>query len=196
MILRSLLIFNRWPDIFLRKPCSAFNLRSIFLVATIAFLLILFICMIYDLRYWEVPASLTIVPLFLAAIYALFHFRWILVVFVILLILISDLKIRKRRMVFAVVILAISSFLDPRSILELLSIFSFWSFWEVGAMGGADTKLIITTLLFTGNSLVVLPIVLVGGIQGLVAVIRKETSIPYLVALFCGTLIFTLVSKI
>jgi hypothetical protein len=146
--------------------------------------------MIYDLRYREVPASLTLIPLLLAAIYALIYFRWILVAFVILLILISDFKIQSGRLFLAIVLLAISSFIDPGSMLELFSIFSFWSFWEVGAMGGADAKLMMTILLILGNPLVILPVAIIGGLQGLVALIRKEKSIPYLVAIFFGTFIF------
>ena len=148
--------------------------------------------MIYDLRFREVPVILTFMPLLFAAIYALINYHWILVVLVILLIFISDLKIRARRLAYAIAILTILSVCNPHSILELLSIFTIWSLWDAGVMGGADAKLMMTILLILGNPLVILPIAIIGGMQGLVALIRKEKSIPYLVAIFFGTFIFAM----
>ena len=59
--------------------------------------------------------------------------------------------------------------------------------WEVGATGGADAKIILTLVLLSGDGLVFLPIVLVGGIQGLVGLLRHHKTIPYTVAITLGT---------
>ena len=69
----------------------------------------------------------------------------------------------------------------------MLVIFAVWALWEIGATGGADAKIIIALVLFFADGLLFIPIVLVGGVQGLAALIARRKTIPYTVAITLGT---------
>ena len=69
----------------------------------------------------------------------------------------------------------------------MLVIFAVWALWEIGATGGADAKIIIALVLLFANGLLFIPIVLVGGVQGLTALIARRKTIPYTVAITLGT---------
>ena len=69
----------------------------------------------------------------------------------------------------------------------MLVIFAVWALWEIGATGGADAKIIIALVLLFANGLLFIPIVLVGGVQGLVGLIARRKTIPYTVAITLGT---------
>ena len=68
-----------------------------------------------------------------------------------------------------------------------LVIFAVWALWETGATGGADAKIIIALVLLFADGLLFIPIVLVGGLQGLAALIARRKTIPYTVAITLGT---------
>jgi Flp pilus assembly protein protease CpaA len=146
-------------------------------------------CVIFDLRSRRVPALLTIQPLVLAALWRLFQGGWLAVILVVVLILISDLPWPKWRIPLAclVTILLLSISTPSQTIYTLLVIFAAWALWELGATGGADAKLIISLVLLFGNGLLFIPIVLVGGFQGLVGLIARKKTIPYTVAIALGT---------
>ena len=57
-------------------------------------------------------------------------------------------------------------------------------------MGGEDAKIIITLVLLFANGQIFIPIVLVGGFQGLVALIARRKTIPFTVAIALGTAIW------
>jgi hypothetical protein len=59
-------------------------------------------------------------------------------------------------------------------------------------MGGADMKLMIAATLAFGSPAVLIPITILGGLQGVVASLRKQTSVPYVLSIFLRTLIYTL----
>ena len=48
-------------------------------------------------------------------------------------------------------------------------------------------KIIITLVLLFGNGLVFLPIIFVGGIQGLLGLSTRQKTIPYTVSITLGT---------
>jgi len=146
------------------------------------------VCVIFDLRSRQVPAFLTVIPLILAAIWRLSQGGWQLVVLVALLVLISDLPQAKWRIPIAcaVTILSLSIAGSPGIVYAMLVVFAVWALWEIGASGGADAKIIITLVLFFSNGLLFIPIVLVGGIQGLVGLIPRRKTIPYTVAIALG----------
>ena len=73
-----------------------------------------------------------------------------------------------------------------RAIFAQLAIFAAWALWELGATGGADAKIIITLVLLFGNGLVFLPIIFVGGIQGLLGLSTHQKTIPYTVSITLG----------
>ena len=146
-------------------------------------------CMVFDLRSRQVPALLTIPPLVLSALWRLFQDGWSVVILVVALILISDFPWPKWRITLAclVTVLVLSIPGTSESIYALLVIFAAWALWEIGATGGADAKLIISLVLLFGNGLLFIPIILVGGIQGLLGFIAQKKTIPYTVAITLGT---------
>jgi hypothetical protein len=53
-------------------------------------------------------------------------------------------------------------------------------------------KLLIAATLVFGNPIVLIPIAVSGGIQGVIASLQKKRDIPFVVSIFCGTLLFVL----
>jgi Flp pilus assembly protein protease CpaA len=150
------------------------------------------ICVVFDLRLRQVPAFLTVIPLILAALWQLFQGGWQLDLLALLLILVSDLPQANWRILLAcaVTILALSLSSSPGTVYALLVVFAVWALWEIGAMGGADSKIIIALVLFFANGLLFIPIVFVGGIQGLVGLITRRKTIPYTVAITFGMVVW------
>ena len=146
-------------------------------------------CVGYDLHSRQVPALLTLPPLILAAFWRLFHGCWQIVLLVAALILISDLPKAKWRIPLACLaaLLSLSSTQSSGSIYAMLVIFAVWILWESGATWGADAKIIITLVLLFADGLLFIPIVLVGGIQGLFGLIARRKTIPFTVAITLGT---------
>ena len=146
-------------------------------------------CVYFDLRSRQVPMLLTVIPLLLAAVWRLFQGDWQLVLLTVVLTLLSDLSWAKWRIPLgccaAVVGLSIAG--SPDEVYAMLVIFAVWALWEIGATGGADAKIIIALVLLFANGLLFIPIVLVGGVQGLGALIAKRKTIPYTVAIILGT---------
>ena len=147
------------------------------------------ICVAFDLHSRQVPTVLTITPLVLSAIWRLFQGGWPLVLLVVALILISDFPRPKWRIPLACLagLLALSFHVIPENIYAILVVFAAWALWEIGASGGADAKLIISLVLLFGNGLLFIPIVLAGGVQGLIGMIGRKKTIPYTVAITLGT---------
>ena len=166
-------------------PLSITTTQIIILVLLLAWL---GACVVFDLRSRQVPALLTIPPLIIAALWRSFHGGWPVVVLVAVLILFSDLPWPKWHIPLACLatILALSIPGTSESIYALLVIFAAWALWEIGATGGADAKLIISLVLLFGNGLLFIPIVIVGGIQGMVGLIARKKTIPYTVAIALG----------
>ena len=146
-------------------------------------------CVHYDLRSRQVPVLLTVIPLALAAAWRLSQGDWQMVLLVIVLILISDFPKAQWRIPFAclgiILIVAFSGSSIPPS--AFLAISAVWMAWETGATGGADAKIIITLVLIFANGWLFVPIILVGGLQGLIALVSKQKTIPYTVAISLGT---------
>ena len=146
-------------------------------------------CVNYDLRSRQVPTLLTVIPLILAAAWRLFQGGWQLVLLTVALILVSDLPQSKWRIPLgccaASAGLSIAG--SPDVVYAMLVIFAVWALWEIGATGGADAKIIIALVLLFADGLLFIPIVLVGGFQGLAALIVRRKTIPYTVAITLGT---------
>lgn len=148
--------------------------------------------MVYDLRYRELPPKLTLIPLILAGIYALCQGAWIATGFMVALILIADLEPLQRRLLFAGVIGVYAAIIDPAAFVQILILLTIWLLWDIGAMGGADAKLLMVIGLTIQQPAVFVFIALVGGIQGLVALMLHRKEIPFIVAIFAGTTFFAL----
>jgi hypothetical protein len=148
--------------------------------------------MIYDLRVHEVPMPLTVGGLVGAGVYALFHGLWSPVLLTIALTLLSDLNPRLKRLAFSLILAAFAAIIQPASALICVLILGAWTVWEFSILGGADAKLLIASTLVLANPIVVIPISIAGGIQGVIASLQKERVIPFVTAIFCGTLFFFL----
>ena len=148
------------------------------------------ICVVFDLRFRQLPAYLTIPPLILAVFWRLLNGGWQISLLTIALILISDLPQAKLRIGLSIWAGLVAMVLAGSEDLTwaILTIVGIWFMWEINATGGADAKIIITLVLTFGNGLIILPILLVGGIQGLVGLVAGWKTIPYTIAITFGTL--------
>jgi prepilin signal peptidase PulO-like enzyme (type II secretory pathway) len=157
-------------------------------------LLWLGICVAHDLRSRQVPTILTVPPLLLAGIWRIIQGDWEIVLLVLALILISDIPNSAWRIPLACLgtILTLSLVDQPEQMYAALVCFAVWALWEIGATGGADAKLIITLLLFFADGLLFIPIVLVGGLQGLIGLIARRKTIPYTVSIAAGATVWLL----
>lgn len=148
--------------------------------------------MIYDLKDREVPMPLTLGSLAGAGILGLFHGLWSPVLLTIALTHVADFNPREKRLAFALTLSAFAGIFQPDAALLCAVILSIWMLWEFGIMGGADVKLLVAITIMTGNSTILIPIAVAGGIQGVIASLRKQREIPFVVSIFCGTLFFVL----
>jgi Flp pilus assembly protein protease CpaA len=146
-------------------------------------------CVFFDLRSRQVPTLLTVIPLIMAAAWRLFQGGWQLVLLTVVLTLLSDLPWAKWRVPFGctAAITGLSIAGSPDEVYAMLVVFAVWALWEIGATGGADAKIIFALVLLFANGLLFIPIVLVGGVQGLAALIARRKTIPYTVAITLGT---------
>jgi hypothetical protein len=146
------------------------------------------VCVVHDLRSRQVPTLLTVIPLILAMAWRFFLGGWQLVLLTVILTLVSDLRQTKWRIPVGCfgAILALSLAGSPGAVYAMLVIFAVWAMWETGVTGGADAKIIITLVLLFADGQLFIPIVLVGGVQGLLALIAHRKTIPYTVAITLG----------
>ena len=171
---------------------DTFTLRSAFLIAIITLLALLFVCMIYDLRDQRVPMLLTVGGLVGAGVYALCRGLWAPVLLTIALILVADFNPRTKRLVFAMTLTGVATMVQPAAVLLCVLILAVWMLWEFEVIGGADAKLLIATLFVFNNPIVLIFISIVGGVQGVIAALKKKKEIPFVVSFFCGTFLFVL----
>jgi Flp pilus assembly protein protease CpaA len=150
--------------------------------------------MIYDLRDQRVPMLLTVGGLVAAGGYALFHGLWAPVLLTFSLILVADINSRTKRLVFASALTGLASIIQPAAALICVLILFVWMLWEFGVIGGADAKLLIVMMLVFNNPIVLIPISIAGGVQGVIAALQKKKEIPFVTSIFCGTFLFVLYS--
>jgi Flp pilus assembly protein protease CpaA len=160
------------------------------LIVSIALLAFFLVCTVYDLRDREVPMPLTVGGLVGAGVYALFVGLWAPVLLTIALTHVADFNPREKRLAFGLTLAAFSAIFQPEAALICALILGFWILWELGILGGADVKLLIATTLVLGNPIVLIPIAVSGGIQGVIASLQKKREIPFIASIFCGTLLF------
>jgi Flp pilus assembly protein protease CpaA len=162
------------------------------LIVSIALLAFFLVCTVYDLRDREVPMPLTVGGLVGAGVYALFVGLWAPVLLTIALTHVADFNPREKRLAFGLTLAAFAAIFQPAATLICLLILVVWVLWEFGVLGGADVKLIIAGVLVLGNPIFLIPISIVGGVQGVIASLQKKREIPFVVSIFCGTLLFVL----
>jgi len=150
--------------------------------------------MIYDLRDQRVPMLLTVGGVVGAGVYALCHGLWAPVLLTFALILVADFNPRTKRLVFGLALTGVASITQPAATLICVLILFIWMLWEFGVIGGADAKLLIVMMLVFNNPIVLIPISIAGGVQGVIAALQKKREIPFVVSIFCGTVLFVLYS--
>ena len=160
------------------------------MITAIVLLALLFACTIYDLRDREVPMAFTNGGLVGAGIYALCNGLCTPVLLTIALIYGADFNPRAKRLTFALTVSALLVIFQPAQALICILILGVWLLWEFGVLGGADGKLLIAVTLVFGNPIILIPISIAGGIQGLIASLQKKKEIPFVASIFCGTLLF------
>jgi Flp pilus assembly protein protease CpaA len=157
-------------------------------------LFILFICMISDLMANEVSNKIQFLLVIISIAFALINSLYSPVIFFVFLFPISDVHKRSIRVSLIGFLALIAILFQPAIWMITLSILGLWLLWEFGAMGGADMKLMASTIFIANTPLVLLPMFLVGGIQGLIALFQKKNEIPFVVSIFFGFLFYTFTS--
>jgi hypothetical protein len=152
--------------------------------------------MLHDLRRREVPPVLTLPPLFAAVLWSTWGGKFAVVLFAMFLFILADVPSRMRGFAnglqVAIVCLGLATSPEPALAgATMLVMFAVWAVWKLEQMGGADAQVLIALTLLFGPSILI-PITLVGGVQGLLSLLAKKKTIPYMVSILAGTSIFLL----
>ena len=146
----------------------------------------LVVCVIHDLKTRTVPLPLTLLPLAIAVVVPLVNGGWLLPLYALSLALLSDLPPRAARLAALSLGLVLALF-QPDLLPELAGLCFTWSLWSFGFSGGADVRMLMALVLLFGDAAVLLPIWVVGGLQGFIGLLRKQKTIPYTLAIAAGT---------
>jgi Flp pilus assembly protein protease CpaA len=147
-------------------------------------------CVVCDLKTRQVPNALTLSALLAAAIWRAIAGQWLVVGMVLVLIAVSDLPRTPRIASAWTAWMACLVLGSPAQGDLATALFAAWLLWELEVMGGADAKMLTALLLLTGAPLLFITVLLAGGLQGLIGLVRKEKTIPYTVAIAAGTVCF------
>jgi Flp pilus assembly protein protease CpaA len=158
------------------------------LIAIVVFLVLLLFSMAFDLKSRQVPNALTLTALIGAGCFAIYRGDWAVVVLTIALIFLSDLRFRKVQLALAFILAGAAFAVQPATGWLCVAETGVWLSWLFGKMGGADVKLILSSLLFAAQPAILLPIFFLGGVQGLLALLRKQKEIAFVVSIFAGSL--------
>jgi Flp pilus assembly protein protease CpaA len=99
-------------------------------------------------------------------------------------------------LLFAAVFSAFAAIFDPTKLVLVAALALIWLLWEVGAMGGADAKLLMVITLVIQHPIIFLFIAMAGGVQGFAALLLRKKEIPYIVAIFAGSTMYALNSLV
>lgn len=157
-------------------------------------LLILLSCMIADVRTHRVPNMFLLFLMVLSIGFRLSRSLDSVVIFFVLLFPASDLPKRFIRVLVIGSLAIIATLLQPALWMMILSILGLWLLWEFGGMGGADMKLMASIIFIANTPIVLIPMFLIGGIQGLIAFFQEKREIPFVVSIFFGYLFYTFTS--
>lgn len=149
----------------------------------------LVVCTFFDLKKQEVPNFLTILPLALSSIYAVFSENGIQIVFLIFLFVISDFP-KDLRLPCGLIGILFGLYILPQQAFLFASYFVFWSLWAFEVMGGADVKILMSLLLITQSPSLGWLVLIAGGFLGLVYLIKGRNNFPYTLAITSGTCFF------
>ncbi len=153
-------------------------------------------CTAYDLKWREVPPALTLPPLFGAILWTALTGKFAMALFVLLLFILADIPVRSRGFANGlqalIFILGLSTSPDPMLAgISMLAMFVIWMTWQLEKMGGADAQVLLTLLLLLGPT-ILLPVALTGGVQGLITLLARKKTMPFMVSVFTGICVFFL----
>ncbi len=144
---------------------------------------------LWDLRKRMVPNWLTLPVLAASILWGFFRGDWPIAAFVLLLILLSDLPTAWGALGSASLITLYQLLpgvpFNPGMGIETLALFGIWSVWKLGKMGGADLKVLLAITLVHGPG-ILLGALLAGGCFALLALLHRQSNLPYLVPVFYG----------
>jgi len=153
-------------------------------------------CTLYDLKWREVPSALTLPPLYGAMVWNAINGNIAVVLFVLLLFILADVPIRTRGFAngLQAVVFCLGLATSPEPVLAavtMLTMVVVWALWKLEKMGGADAQVLLALALVFSPA-ILLPITLAGGVQGLVSLLTKKKTIPYMVSILAGASVFLL----
>lgn len=153
-------------------------------------------CVVSDLKTRQVPNTLTLSVLLAAAIWRAISGEWLVVGMVLALIAVSDLpRIPRILLAWTAWILCLVLGGPAQGNLSIAQ-FGAWLLWELEVMGGADTKMLTALLLLTGAPMLFIAVLLAGGLQGLIGLLRKEKTVPYTVAIAAGAVWYLVAERL
>jgi prepilin signal peptidase PulO-like enzyme (type II secretory pathway) len=153
-------------------------------------------CAVCDLKWREVPPALTLPPLFGAVLWNALTGKFALALFVLLLFILADIPFRGRGFAngLQAAIFCLGLTTSPEPFLAgtvMLTMIVIWSIWKFEKMGGADAQVLMALALLLGPA-VLLPISVVGGIQGLIHLLAHKKTMPFMVSILAGTCVLLL----
>lgn len=166
------------------------------MIVSIGICLWLLACTACDLKGREVPASLTLPFLFSAVLWDALTGQFALAMFAALLFVLADVPVRSRGFAngLQAVVFALGLFFSPEPLttgFSMAAVMALWLVWNLEKMGGADAQVLMALVLLLGP-LVLLPIAVAGGIQGLVTLLVHRKTMPFMLSILIGTGVFFL----
>lgn len=147
------------------------------------------VCSFCDLHSRTVPAGLTLPPLLVMIVWTAVQGSWAVSVFALILFYLADAP----RPLFSALVGSLGVLLAlcwmqaglPGVVLSL-SLLGVWFAWRLGAIGGADTQVLMVLALGYGPDILI-PISVAGGFQGLIQRLRGKSSLPAMLSILAGT---------
>ena len=166
------------------------------MILAIGVCLWLLACTVYDLKRREVPPVLTLPPLFGVVLWNALIGKFALALFVLLLFILADIPVRSRGFAngLQAAIFCLGLTTSPEPVLAgtvMVTMLVIWSIWQLEKMGGADAQVLMALVLLLGPA-VLLPIAVVGGVQGLIHLLAHKKTMPFMVSIFAGTCVLLL----
>lgn len=154
-------------------------------------------CTVYDLKWREVPPALTLPPLFGAVLWTALTGKPAVALFVLLLFILADIPVRSRGFANGlqalIFVLGLSTSPEPLLTgLIMVATMTIWAVWKLDKIGGADAQVLMVLVLLIEPA-VLLPIAVVGGLQGLVTLMARKKTMPFMVSILTGTCVLFLV---
>ncbi len=149
----------------------------------------LMVCVLSDLRTRAVSGWLTIPPLMGAGLWLVLRGEWLIALYLGMLVFVLPLMLNGMKAgVWGIVALGLAGVVRTQAanLWLFLALTAVFLLWWYGGTGGADVRVMMFLVIML-EPVVLLPIGLVGGVQALVAIVRKKRTIPYMVAIAVGT---------